>query len=259
MTKKFEGILLCTDFDGTLCYEGVSKKNRNAIDHFIDNGGMFTLVTGRGGDEELDDNILSIRTNVPGITMIGAQTYDFAKREVVESRYLPSGCAEVIREISDHIGEIRDIKLYFGSYDYHFSNASEEEFEKGLSQINDKVFKIVVVLGYNYTTELFSEVEEICGDRCNVCSNGTNYFEISAYGINKGTAVRMLKEKYGAKLLVCVGDSNGDIPMIKAADIGYAVENAIDDLKIAADRVTVHAKDSALAQIIEDIEKKNDK
>lgn len=254
MEKKFEGVLFCTDFDWTLCYEGVSQKNRDAIDYFIDNGGMFTLVTGRGGDAELDENILSVRTNVPGITMIGAQTYDFGKREVTESRYMPSDCGEVLREISDHIGRIRNIKLYFGSHEYHFSNETEEEFERGLAEINDRLYKFVVSLNYNYTPELFAEVEKICGDRCNVCSNGKNYFEITAPGINKGTAVSMLKEKYGAKLLVCAGDSNGDIPMIKAADIGYAVENAIEELKQAADRVTVHAGEGAIAKIIEEIE-----
>jgi hydroxymethylpyrimidine pyrophosphatase-like HAD family hydrolase len=42
--------------------------------------------------------------------------------------------------------------------------------------------------------------------------------------------------------------------MLLAADIGYAVENASDEVKAAADRITVHAKDAALARIIEDID-----
>lgn len=254
MIKKFEGILLCTDFDRTLRYDGIPQNNISAIDYFIDNGGMFTLVTGRGGNDELSEDILSVRTNVPGITMIGAQTYDFANQKVTESRYMPPDCGEVIREIASYIGKISDIKLYFGEEDYHFSNATDEEFNKGLSKINDRLYKIVVSLGYNYTPDLFDKVEKICGEKCNVCSNGTNYFEITAPGVNKGTAVIRLKEKLGAKLLVCAGDSNGDIPMIKAADIGYAVGNAIEELKKAADRITVHASDGAIAKIIEDIE-----
>jgi hydroxymethylpyrimidine pyrophosphatase-like HAD family hydrolase len=41
--------------------------------------------------------------------------------------------------------------------------------------------------------------------------------------------------------------------MVKEADIGYAVANACDALKSVADRVTVDAKDGALAAIIEEL------
>ena len=67
-------------------------------------------------------------------------------------------------------------------------------------------------------------------------------------------AVAKLKELLGAELLITAGDTNGDIPMLRAADIGYAVENATDEVKSAADRITVHAKDAALAKIIADID-----
>lgn len=251
---KFDGVLLCADFDGTIRFDGINPKNNEAIDYFIENGGMFTMITGRGGDAELTSDILSVRTNVPGCTMIGAQRFDFGKKEILESVFMSADSADMVRRISDHIGAIRVIKLYCMDHDVLFSNADEKEFEDGLAQIDDKVCKIVIVLGYNYTPELFAEIEEICGDGFNVCSNGADYFEITAAGISKGNAALKLKEKYGAKLLVCAGDSNGDISMIKAADIGYAVDNAIDDLKSAADRITVHAKDGALAAIVKDLE-----
>ncbi len=250
---KFDGILLCADFDGTIRFDGINPKNTEAIDYFIENGGMFTMITGRGGDAELTSDILSVRTNVPGCTMIGAQTFDFGKKEILESVFMPEDSADMIRRISDYIGEIRLIKLYCIDHDVLFSNADAKEFEDGLAQIDSTVCKIVIVLGYKYTAELFAEVEKICGSNFNVCSNGSDYFEITARGISKGNAALKLKERYGAKLLVCAGDSNGDITMIKAADIGYAVDNAIDDLKSAADRITVHAKDGAIAEIVKDL------
>jgi hydroxymethylpyrimidine pyrophosphatase-like HAD family hydrolase len=42
--------------------------------------------------------------------------------------------------------------------------------------------------------------------------------------------------------------------MIRAADIGYAVENATDEVKSAADRLTVDCKEHAIAAIIREIE-----
>ena len=47
--KKFEGLLFCTDLDGTLyASDGtVPKANLEAIEYFNKNGGKFTFVTGR--------------------------------------------------------------------------------------------------------------------------------------------------------------------------------------------------------------------
>ena len=47
--KKFEGILFCTDLDGTLLRSDktLSKRNLEAIEYFKSEGGLFTFVTGR--------------------------------------------------------------------------------------------------------------------------------------------------------------------------------------------------------------------
>ena len=47
--KKFEGILLCTDLDGTLLRndKSISRENLDAINYFMSEGGYFTFITGR--------------------------------------------------------------------------------------------------------------------------------------------------------------------------------------------------------------------
>ena len=47
--KTFEGILICTDLDGTLLRndKSISRENSEAIEYFKANGGRFTFVTGR--------------------------------------------------------------------------------------------------------------------------------------------------------------------------------------------------------------------
>ena len=47
--KKFEGILICTDLDGTLLRgdKSISRENKEAIEYFKAEGGKFTFVTGR--------------------------------------------------------------------------------------------------------------------------------------------------------------------------------------------------------------------
>ena len=46
---KFDGILICTDLDGTLFADdkSVSRENREAIEYFKREGGRFTFITGR--------------------------------------------------------------------------------------------------------------------------------------------------------------------------------------------------------------------
>ena len=68
--------------------------------------------------------------------------------------------------------------------------------------------------------------------------------------------LREVLEKEGrpVKKLICAGDFENDISMIKAADMGYAVANATPDCKEAADRVTVSCDENAIAVIIRELE-----
>ena len=47
--KKFNGILMCTDLDGTLLRNDktISRENKEAIEYFKSEGGLFTFITGR--------------------------------------------------------------------------------------------------------------------------------------------------------------------------------------------------------------------
>ena len=47
--KKFDGILICTDLDGTILDDNknISAENLDAIEYFKSEGGLFNFVTGR--------------------------------------------------------------------------------------------------------------------------------------------------------------------------------------------------------------------
>lgn len=76
-----------------------------------------------------------------------------------------------------------------------------------------------------------------------------------ASGVCKGSAVKILRETLGGiHTVVCVGDYENDISMIRYADIGYATANAIDEVKAAADRITVSCRENAVAAIISELD-----
>ena len=73
---------------------------------------------------------------------------------------------------------------------------------------------------------------------------------------DKGTGVRRLRKLLGARaqIVICVGDHTNDIPMLRAADIGCAVSNALDITKREADHVIVSNDEDAIAYIIKHAE-----
>ena len=71
---------------------------------------------------------------------------------------------------------------------------------------------------------------------------------------DKGSAIKRLASHLGVKLTIAVGDYENDIDMIEAADIGYAVANAIPAVKAVADRITVSVHEHALAAIVRELE-----
>lgn len=254
MSHDFTGILLCSDYDGTLSYDGVCQQNLDAIQDFMVHGGLFTLATGRGS-YELQDGALPIQPNAPLILMVGAQIYDARAGRILRETTLSPTCLPVIRRILTHFSPVlHHMIFYCRNNTLPIPVGNPTLLEDALIRFTqEEVFKIVFCLNRNFRPEELAAAKAIAQPACHVCTNCTDNFEITASGVHKGAAVQWLKEYVGAKTLVCAGDRDGDIPMLRCADIGYATANAAQEAKDAADSVTVHAKDGAIARIIEEL------
>ena len=91
---KFEGYLLVADFDDTFCPEHgapVPEENRRAAQHFMDEGGLFTIATGRDVR-----SYYSIRdkftVNAPLVLSNGAVIFDGESGESWYESFLPFSC-----------------------------------------------------------------------------------------------------------------------------------------------------------------------
>lgn len=262
MTGMFTGILLCSDYDGTLCAHhpapgkkaGIPSENIAALQQFMAEGGLFTLCTGRRGRSAPMD----IVPNVPIIGLSGTEIYNPAADTV--EKYFPLG--DEWRQITlDFLPggkaarqDIEKISIVTVQDAYTFA-AEDPAAEPWIRTCSETVCKVMF---YFRTPRIAGdpvpeEVRERCRGIVNPLSNGTNAFQITALHAHKGTGVRYLKEKTGARLLVCVGDWDGDIPMLREADIGYAVADAHESTKAAAHRITAAAEDGAIARIIADL------
>lgn len=260
---KFDGYLLLSDFDGTLAYsekelladgtkvyqKAISRENCDAIRYFQSEGGLFTLATGRQFTfvKKWEDHVIP---NTYLCALNGAHLYDVRSDHTLFSRPMDEGfigLAERILTACPALTETRFTTL-----------GGSIEIKQGdpiLLPADDPVYKMVFVTPKEHSTEYSQRIASLIGDRYVSMRSWINGIEVLMQGATKGDAVKRLKTALGerARTVVAVGDYENDLDMIRAADIGYAVENAVDTLKAAADRVTVSCKQSAIAKIIEEL------
>ena len=83
-------------------------------------------------------------------------------------------------------------------------------------------------------------------------SGGYHNLEFTKRGITKGVGLRVLCEYLGidiASTMAC-GDTQNDLDMIQTSAIGVAMGNAIDEVKAAADYITLTNEESGVAHAI---------
>lgn len=80
-----------------------------------------------------------------------------------------------------------------------------------------------------------------------------NNIEVNAKGVNKGTGLLKLGELLGInreEIMAC-GDGANDAEMVREAGLGVAMENAVEEVKAAADVLTCSNDEDGVARAIE--------
>ena len=77
------------------------------------------------------------------------------------------------------------------------------------------------------------------------------WLEIMPAAASKANAIRQLKVLLGCEKVVAFGDGKNDIDMFEIADEGYAVENAVDELKAMATAVIGSNNEDGVARWME--------
>ena len=79
--------------------------------------------------------------------------------------------------------------------------------------------------------------------------------EINHEDANKGAALWALASRLrlDRSQVMAFGDGLNDISMIREAGTGVAMQNAVDEVKAAADLITGSCEESGVAEVIEQI------
>lgn len=242
----YKGYLICTDMDGTFCN---TEENFEAIRRFQEGGGLFTVATGRN-TSYIDEyfSSLPIKPNAPAIMCNGSVIFDYDKNEIIKEHFLPECAYEEFYDIAKKF----DVLIRFAQSggtpenEHHFASESQvaedkTHFYKAVWHTLDKMDK------------LQPYIYEKLNGRYELSKSCASLVEANPKGISKSSGTLFVKDYTKCHTLICVGDYGNDIPMLKTADISYAVENATDEVKKAAMRITVKNTENAIAKIIENI------
>ncbi len=121
----------------------------------------------------------------------------------------------------------------------------------------DQITKCVVIDAKNQQNLI--DVGEIFrnqfGDRAEMVHTSTKLVELHTKGISKGTAVQRLAQELGVRMdeVMAFGDYDNDAPMLSAAGLGIAVENASAAAKAAADLVIGSCAENAPAKFLDEL------
>lgn len=268
--NKFKGYILVSDFDGTLINKNgkISDENIQAINYFVENGGMFCGATGRTHlNVEPYKKLLPVQS--PWILFNGGGVYDFEKErflyeDIINAEDLKPLVAKVL-EVIPHI----NIQICTSKMLYLVNpNALPDVMvvEEGQEYEDVKIDEIEypwIKLMFQGRGEDLKRVEKIVSMNLNLETyryfySGVAYLEVMGKNVSKGSGLHALKEILKDEIhhFCAIGDYYNDVEMLIEADISAAPDNAPEDIKAHTSVVVKDHDEHAVKDFIEWIEEK---
>jgi Cof subfamily protein (haloacid dehalogenase superfamily) len=263
--------LIISDFDGTLLdsTHQVPEKVKNKIHEYIQSGGKFVVCTGR----MLRSILPRVRAlGLTGLVVAYQGTYiaDIESGKIIRNGGMPaSDVAEICKCIESYGGycnvyngdelytDMPSDDKYLISYQNITGVVATEVPAKPMSQfvLDNNLFcqKVTSLVPARDRDKLYCHLKDKLSKAFDVTCSADVLVEVSPYGDNKGVAVEYIANYYNIPIekTIALGDNLNDLSMIKVAGIGVAVGNATEELKKAANLVTLTNDEGGVAEIIE--------
>ena len=249
---RYSGLLVCTDFDGTLAYRGkVSQENLDAIARFQEGGGRLTLATGRYPDVLQTLNV-PFSCNAPMVCMNGAILYDAPEKKYLYEGSMKGVCREALLCALQEYSEIRDLTFCFSE-----TRSTQQVAPSDLDTVrrlsDEALYKILIHVSAEQCLPLRDTLRRLGGGKILADRSWSNGVEIQGAEYDKGKTARKLAEYVHADQLICIGDFDNDLSMIQEADRSFAVENATEEIRKAADHIVPAAWENGFAYMIDSL------
>lgn len=267
--KKLNYRLIVSDYDSTLTNKKskIPKKVKKAIAEYVANGGIFVVCSGR-----ILRSVMP-RAKALGLNGLVAANQGTVIADIKSGKILKSNgmTAEQAARVCRAVEEInRPINLYSGDdfySDIPKSNKYLKKYEKivklkaihvegkvsDFAEKSGKTFQKVMIMVMPADRQcVYDILKDKLGKEFDVTCSASELVEVSPLGETKGKGVEFIAQHYGIPLeeTIAVGDNLNDLSMIRTAGLGICVGNGVEELKNAADYVSVTSDNCAIAQII---------
>ena len=253
--------LIATDLDGTFLNENssISDYNKKIFKSLMNEGIEIILSTGRpfNGMKRYKDMIENDNYSIVFNGAIIADTNgNFIYNKVIDSD-ISKSILNLYKKYDVYLHVYSGERYIVSEPDFYYERYIEREKITdtiiGLDNINNFEFSKMVFIGDR------DELEKLQNDirnnfKVHTSFSHTNFLEVLASGINKGTALEWLCNKKGIlrEEIIAFGDNYNDIEMIEYAGIGVAVGNAEEIVKKSADYVCLTNYEDGVGRFLKD-------
>lgn len=249
----FSDVLLTVDYDRTLTApdSSIPERNLEAIRYFMENGGAFTVNTGRSVPMT---RVFADRVpvNAPLLLYNGSAAYDPETGGLSLCREIPMDLWETVARCQDLFPdltvEVQGVNAHYcftenpawEAFSAHnqcahaFARPGEELGPFLKFSLYGRIRDVTVADLFAGSPEEMARMDEaegllrqIFGEFCEVFRAAGRIIDVHAKGVSKGKSAVALKRQLGRKILVCVGDAENDIPMLEAADHPFCPAGSI--------------------------------
>lgn len=243
----YRDILLTSDHDRTLTAPDstIPQRNLEAIQFFMEQGGSFTVNTGRTLPS-YKKGMDMVPANAPFLLYNGAAAYDKKEETFVFLHEFEIDWTELLQKIRV---QFPAVLVEFQGQNAHYLFREHTMWEKFCENNNIPwkyalpeedlgpflKFCIYARISEANVDHLFrGEPDEIAlmdnveqwliqeiGSKCTITRSADLYIDVQPAGVSKGKSAVELKKQLGKKILVCIGDAENDLTMLDAADYAF--------------------------------------
>lgn len=277
---KFTGVLLASDFDNTLIYTEealragtpvppLPERNREALSYFMAQGGRFAVSTGRALAAFMKYAEL-VPMNAPGIVCNGAALYDFAAGAYLETALLNETALERGQAILDRFPAAAVEAYHIGNVIHAVHPNEYTRRHEHLTRVAvteaPSLLDVPLPLGkllFEADHETLEDAAALLRERgwdqdYELIFSGRTLLEMTVKGATKGGMIRRLAARLGISMdhVYCVGDEANDISMLTAAREGFAPANCISSVRECGATLVRDAREGALADVVEILDRR---
>ena len=265
---KFDHVLLVTDFDDTAYTSDrtVPERNLRALAYFEEQGGHFTVATGRA-HRTFAPYVHLLPINAPVILSNGSALYDFQTGEMLEQTFLPKESPEDLAQILEEFPSMameayhgEDIYAWHPNWitDFHMNKVGTFYTVCPIPEMPVPWTKAILQDEYDTAQRAKRRLQELTGDRYEAIFSNRYYLEITEKGSNKGGMALRLAKRLGVSPadLYCAGDNENDIPLLEVAAMGFAPSDCAQIMRDWGPHLVCTCAEGVLADIIEILDQK---